>query len=358
MTNIRKWKNIPKAVGTPLSLTVCKPTRLVNLSVILNIKGMTKTRKTIPIIIEITHLSKLVTLPPKCFSSDFLSSMKIEGSFSSSLEFESDIGKIFLFLDLAFYFYPIKMCDDFCEKTFWLKNPTCLFDDLTVIPTENMTLAEKMNAITRLVILVFIIMLIFEYKYSVHFLLIALILIIIYYYMKKKEIKRRKQKSSFERYYTMNGKSDDSGEEGVGEEVELSPEGLEYLKAKSNKPNPRRPYPSHIPSDIEVKASREESFDSYTTFNGKSKHSWVSPVEEEVKFEPQQVAAAPPRKRFAAKNGNNKSQYVERAEHKISKPLKPRASGSDLYFRRAKQLETMFKSKIDAQRQSAINSII
>lgn len=248
------------------------------------------------------------------------------------------------------------MCDDFCEKTFWLKNPSCLFDELTVIPTENMTLAEKMNAITRLVILIFIIMLIFEYKYSIHFLLIAILLIIIYYYSKKKENKKKKTK--FERYYTKNSHSEDTGEEveGINEEVELSPEGIEYLKKRVDKPNPRRPYPNHIPSDMEVKAFKPQI--SYMTFNGKSRNHYVSPVEEPVKFVAQQAKPSPPRKRFAAKNANDEKKYVERAEHPIRQEVKPRATGSDLYFRRAKQLETMFKSKIDANRQSAINSII
>jgi hypothetical protein len=291
------------------------------------------------------------------------------------------------------------MCDDFCEKTFWLKNPACLFDDLTVIPTSGMTLAEKMNTLTRLVILIFIIMLIFEYKYAVHFFLIALLLIIIFYYARKKEEKRRRQKREskvqYERYYTQGGHSDESGEEGVGEEVELSPEGLEYLRNKANKPNPRRPYPNYIPSDMEVKAGRRQ-FDSYMTFTGRSQNNFVTPVEQSVPkveiqqevFVPIEVKAAvpePPKRRFATKNGNqestksssptekrvtvssiqrrrvyatknndyqpNKTQIEEKTPH-------PRVTGSDLYFRRQKQLETMFKSKIDINRQSAINSVI
>jgi len=200
-------------------------------------------------------------------------------------------------------------CNEDCNKRIWLQSPGCLFTDFRIIPTGGMTLAEKVNTITRLIIIIFIIMLIVRFKYAIHFLIIALVILIIAYYSRKRADKNHKHheerfraKSSnkrndnkgdgFERFEVKAGKgknnerndeedesSDSAVENDNDQELELTDEGLALLgnnlngnnenektTTQNGKPNPRRPFPPLVPSTMEVKASNksdqmvEESF--------------------------------------------------------------------------------------------------
>ncbi len=73
-----------------------------------------------------------------------------------------------------------------CE--FWLENPQNFYKDFKLLPTQTMCLEEKMNCLSRIVIIIFIILYILNYKYSVIFLLILLLIIIIFYYNKRKHM--------------------------------------------------------------------------------------------------------------------------------------------------------------------------
>ncbi len=84
------------------------------------------------------------------------------------------------------------------KEVFWLKEPSVLLTEMKFIPKEDMTLEEQLNTVTRLIIVVFIVMLILKYKHALTFLMIALIIIIIYYYSQK-----RKRK-----HYALHGHSD------------------------------------------------------------------------------------------------------------------------------------------------------
>lgn len=69
---------------------------------------------------------------------------------------------------------------------FWLQNPSILFNKnnfYKIIPMENMPKSQKLNALTRLVIYIMILYLIFStnYKYIYLFIVVIIILIIINY---------------------------------------------------------------------------------------------------------------------------------------------------------------------------------
>jgi len=80
----------------------------------------------------------------------------------------------------------------FCKKdTFWLEKITQLFCNYTVIPLSKDSLEEQLNSITRLVLLVWLLLLLFNYKNSLVFLLISLIFIIIMYYIKRNTMREK-----------------------------------------------------------------------------------------------------------------------------------------------------------------------
>ena len=70
-----------------------------------------------------------------------------------------------------------------CNK-FWLENIKSLFCDNTIIPSHNMTLESRLNAITRLVLGLGIILYLIGYKQSILFILISVLMIILGYYIK------------------------------------------------------------------------------------------------------------------------------------------------------------------------------
>ena len=73
-----------------------------------------------------------------------------------------------------------------CTKNkFWLENPVQLFCSYDLIPLDSMSLSEQMNALSRLVFFVSIILLLLGFKQSILFLLISLVFIIIIYYIQK-----------------------------------------------------------------------------------------------------------------------------------------------------------------------------
>lgn len=85
-----------------------------------------------------------------------------------------------------------------CQKNeFWLENITNLFCTFNLVPLDDMSPAEQMNALTRLVIVVFIVLFILDFKFSLLFLLLSLLFIIILYYIQKKNMETFKAE-----YYT------------------------------------------------------------------------------------------------------------------------------------------------------------
>ena len=68
---------------------------------------------------------------------------------------------------------------------FWIYNPKLLFSSSDLFPLNNMTFNQKINCLTRLVFVTFVIMLLFNFSYCFHFLIISFVSIIILYYIKK-----------------------------------------------------------------------------------------------------------------------------------------------------------------------------
>lgn len=78
-----------------------------------------------------------------------------------------------------------------CSKNkLWLENPSNLLCNSNIIPLEGMEYAEQMNAITRLIILIFIVMLLLGFKDAIFFLILSLIFIIILYYYQRSNMTR------------------------------------------------------------------------------------------------------------------------------------------------------------------------
>lgn len=78
----------------------------------------------------------------------------------------------------------------------WLQNPLVLLTSFEIVPKPEMSIEEKINAITRLVIVVFVIMLVVKYKHSLAFLLISLALIILTYLTMRCQHRDRRTRSS------------------------------------------------------------------------------------------------------------------------------------------------------------------
>ncbi len=77
------------------------------------------------------------------------------------------------------------------NERFWLEDPKYLFTELKIIPKDNMTLETQMNSLSRLVLCVFLILYLLQYKQSVLFLLLSLFFIIILYYLQKSKMTTR-----------------------------------------------------------------------------------------------------------------------------------------------------------------------
>ena len=78
-----------------------------------------------------------------------------------------------------------------CQKNkFWLENVTNLICSLSVIPLTGMSLAEQMNALTRLVLGIFTILLLLGFRFSLLFLLLAILFIIILYYIQRNQMEK------------------------------------------------------------------------------------------------------------------------------------------------------------------------
>lgn len=72
----------------------------------------------------------------------------------------------------------------------WLEKPSNLFCSFNVVPLSHMTLEEQLNAITRLVLFVFLILVLLNFKHSSLFLLLSLLFIIILYYIQRNQMER------------------------------------------------------------------------------------------------------------------------------------------------------------------------
>lgn len=75
------------------------------------------------------------------------------------------------------------------ETTFWLDNPSLLIETFDILPQDNMSDAERLNAMTRAVIIISAIMFLLQFQLWWLFLIFGLILIIALWQFLKERIK-------------------------------------------------------------------------------------------------------------------------------------------------------------------------
>ena len=85
-----------------------------------------------------------------------------------------------------------------CEQKFWTNNIGVLFQDkncgINLIPTKQMSIEQKLNTATRIVLIVFLLLLVINVKAGVIFLILSLSAIVAYYnYQKNKHSKTNKE---------------------------------------------------------------------------------------------------------------------------------------------------------------------
>jgi hypothetical protein len=78
-------------------------------------------------------------------------------------------------------------CCEGKEQVFWLEDFTKIFCSLSPIPRGNLTSPERLNAVSRLSLYIFLLMLSSNYKYKCHFLILSLIFILLLYKMSKEK---------------------------------------------------------------------------------------------------------------------------------------------------------------------------
>ena len=75
-------------------------------------------------------------------------------------------------------------------SAFWLENLGALFGSTQLVPHTQMSLAEQLNCVTRLLLICCVIMWLFNFNYGLYFLLISLAFIIIIYYIQRNTMRR------------------------------------------------------------------------------------------------------------------------------------------------------------------------
>lgn len=76
---------------------------------------------------------------------------------------------------------------------FWISDVCVLFSDLQFFPTANMTREEKLNALTRLAVVIAIVMYLMDYKHWHTFLLIAILTLVVVEYASKNKDNNKSQ---------------------------------------------------------------------------------------------------------------------------------------------------------------------
>ena len=61
------------------------------------------------------------------------------------------------------------------KEEIWFKNPKSLVKSIQLVPNSNMELNEQINSISRLILVTLIILLLVDFKYTFHFLVISIV---------------------------------------------------------------------------------------------------------------------------------------------------------------------------------------
>lgn len=138
----------------------------------------------------------------------------------------------------------------------WVENIENLFNSNKIVPSDGMTLEHKLNALTRLVILIFIVLLLlFDISYALIFLLLSLLFIIILYYIQKKNMQENYSFENGQDYSCRN------------EQANLSKNGRFVLEA-----NPKTKIaPVLTPSGYNISQWRDDDYGEYSHINSPKK---------------------------------------------------------------------------------------
>lgn len=80
---------------------------------------------------------------------------------------------------------------------FWIEDPCILLTDIVFFPTANMTREQKLNALTRLAVVIAVAMFVMDSKYWSTFLLVAVLFLVVIEYSEKSKDVRDKNKEGF-----------------------------------------------------------------------------------------------------------------------------------------------------------------
>ena len=139
-----------------------------------------------------------------------------------------------------------------CNSKFWLYDPKQLFSSADIIPLDNMTFEEQLNSITRLIIIIYIILGLMEYKHSIQFFILSILFIILIFLINKE---MSKNKENFEYDYKNKGKCKPK----IAQDVRLlyaapqeavwcsKPENVETAQFASNRALSNQGYPGGNP---------------------------------------------------------------------------------------------------------------
>lgn len=83
------------------------------------------------------------------------------------------------------------------NQQFWADDPLSLLSDLNPFPNSKMSSNEKYNAITRLIIIISLIMLYMDFKYTLYFLIISLLLILLLKHYSDKKTEKFSTSSTY-----------------------------------------------------------------------------------------------------------------------------------------------------------------
>jgi len=74
-----------------------------------------------------------------------------------------------------------------CNRKIWIEDIYALFDSSEIFPIKTMSRNEKVNSITRLILVIFVGMVVLKYPYALNFLCLSVIIILILYFLTVKE---------------------------------------------------------------------------------------------------------------------------------------------------------------------------
>jgi len=71
----------------------------------------------------------------------------------------------------------LMICDKMADVKFWIEDPCILFTDLVLLPTTNLSRQQKLNALSRLVIIISIVLYMMDYRGWSTFALVSLMIL-------------------------------------------------------------------------------------------------------------------------------------------------------------------------------------